>query len=55
MVEPIKPTIEPGVKLGLGKQEEDNFYTAAEHVQRKRLETEIQATESADRTKRREV
>ena len=46
---------EAGVRLGLGKQEEDDFYTAADNIQRKRLETEVQATEDDERAARREV
>ena len=43
------------MRLGLGKQEEDNYYTAADNIQRKRLETEIQATEDDARAAMREV
>lgn len=46
---------EAGVRLGLGKQEEDHFYTTADNIQRKRLETEIQATEDEARAAMREV
>lgn len=40
-------------KLGLGKQEQDDFYTAEENVHRKKLEVELEATEEL--VKRREV
>ena len=43
------------MRLGLGKQAEDAKYTAAENVERRRLEVEIQADEDPDRKKRREV
>jgi len=46
---------EAGLRLGLGKQEQEDFYMAAENVTRKRLETEVQAEENTDRTQRREV
>ena len=54
IVEPVGGGQEGG-RLGLGKQEEDNFYTASDNIQRKRLETEIQADEDASRTAMREV
>ena len=44
-----------GLRLGLGKAEEDRRYTAAENIVRKRLEVEVQADEDAGRTLRREV
>lgn len=44
-----------GLRLGLGKAEEDKRYTAAENVVRRRLEVEVQADENAERTQRREV
>ena len=53
--EPVGGGTEAGVRLGLGKQEEDKFYTAADNIQRKRLETEIQATEDETRSALREV
>ena len=55
IAEPIKGGVEVGLRLGLGKAEEDRQYTAAENVVRKRLEVEIQADEDAERTQRREV
>lgn len=47
--------VDPGVRLGLGKAEQDNFFTSAENVVRKRLEIEVQADEDEDRRSRREV
>jgi hypothetical protein len=55
LVEPVKAGVEAGVRLGLGKQQEDDKYTAAENIERKKLEVEIQADEDPARRKRREV
>ena len=55
MVEPIRGGVEAGMRLGVGKQEQENFYMAAENVTRKRMETEVQGDEDQDRTQRREV
>lgn len=55
MVEPIRGGVEAGIRLGLGKQEQENFYMAAQNVTRKRLETEVQGDEDEGRTQRREV
>ena len=55
IVAPIDGGAEAGVRLGLGKQEEDDFYTASDNVQRRRLEVEVQADEDQDRTLAREV
>ena len=55
LAEPIKGGVEAGLRLGVGKAEEDSHYTAAENVVRKRLEVEVQANEDAARTARREV
>nr|CAD1824182.1 unnamed protein product [Ananas comosus var. bracteatus] len=44
IVEPIKAGIRDP-KLGVGKQEEDDFFTAEENVQRKKLEVEHAETE----------
>lgn len=55
IIEPIKGGVDAGVKLGLGKQEEDDFYTSANNIQRKKLEVEIQANEDPSRTEKREV
>ena len=55
IVEPVRGGVEAGVRIGLGKQQQDDYYTSAENIQRKQLEVEIQATEDENRTKRREV
>jgi hypothetical protein len=55
LVEPVKAGVEAGVRLGLGKQQEDDKFTAAENIERKKLEVEIQADEDPERRKRREV
>ena len=55
MVEPIRGGVEAGMRLGVGKQEQENFYMAAENVTRKRMETEVQGDEDQGRTQRREV
>ena len=55
IAEPIRGGVEMGLRLGLGKAEEDRRYTAAENIVRKRLEVEVQADEDAGRTLRREV
>lgn len=39
----------------MGKQAEDDHYTAAENISRKKLEVEIQADETSERKERREV
>lgn len=54
-MEPVSGGAEAGVRLGLGKQEEDDFYTTADNIQRKRLEVEIQAEEDQARTAKREA
>jgi hypothetical protein len=54
-VEPVSAGVDAGVRLGLGKQEEDDKYTSADGITRKKLESEIQADEDPERTKRREV
>lgn len=51
----MKAGVEAGVRLGLGKQQEDDKYTDAESITRKKLEVELQAEEDPERTKRREV
>lgn len=40
-------------KLGVGKQEEDDFFTSEENVQRKKLNIELEETE--EHIKKREV
>ncbi|XP_022968776.1 G patch domain-containing protein 8 isoform X2 [Cucurbita maxima] len=52
IIEPIKSGIRDP-KLGIGKQEEDDFFTAEENIQRKKLDVEMEETE-AD-VKKREV
>ena len=51
-MEPIRAGLRDK-NLGLGKQEQDDQYTAQENVQRKKLETEIEETEEI--AKKREV
>ena len=55
IVEPVRSGVDVGVRLGLGKQEQDDVYTNADNIQRRMLETEIQANEDEDRKERREV
>ncbi|KAE8010400.1 hypothetical protein FH972_006771 [Carpinus fangiana] len=52
IVEPIKSGIRDP-KLGVGKQEEDDFFTAEENIQRRKLEVEVDETE--EHAKKREV
>lgn len=52
IVEPIKSGIRDP-RLGVGKQEEDDFFTAEENIQRKKLEVELEETE--EHAKKREV
>lgn len=47
--------VEAGLRIGLGKQQQDDFYTAADNVSRRQLEVELQACEPEERTRRREV
>nr|GMD43848.1 G patch domain-containing protein 8 [Ipomoea batatas] len=44
IIEPIKSGIRDA-KLGLGKQEEDDYFTSEENIQRKRLDIEVEETE----------
>lgn len=55
IVEPVRAGMEAGLRLGLGKAEQESFYISAENVTRKRLETEVQADEDYERTLKREV
>lgn len=55
MVEPVAAGVDAGVRLGLGKQAQDDHYTAAENITRKKLEVEVQADETSERKERREV
>ncbi|KAL9267554.1 G patch domain-containing protein [Drosera capensis] len=52
ITEPIKSGIRDP-KLGVGKQEEDDYFTSGENVQRKRLDIELEETEEL--AKKREV
>jgi hypothetical protein len=52
IIEPIKSGIRDP-KLGIGKQEEDDFFTAEENIQRRKLDIEVEETE--EDTKKREV
>ncbi|KAK4782042.1 hypothetical protein SAY86_016144 [Trapa natans] len=52
IVEPIKSDMRQP-KLGIGKQEEDDYFTAEENIQRKRLDVEVEETEEL--VKKREV
>uniref|UniRef100_A0ACD5UX72 Uncharacterized protein n=1 Tax=Avena sativa TaxID=4498 RepID=A0ACD5UX72_AVESA len=52
ILEPIKAGIRDA-KLGVGKQEQDDFFTSEDNVQRKRLNVELEETE--EHVKKREV
>ncbi|RVW28841.1 G patch domain-containing protein 8 [Vitis vinifera] len=52
IIEPIKSGIRDP-RLGVGKQEEDDFFTAEENIQRKKLDVELEETE--EHAKKREV
>ena len=52
ITEPIKSGIRDA-KLGLGKQEEDDYFTAEENIQRRKLDIEVAETEEL--VKKREV
>ncbi|KAL3651427.1 hypothetical protein CASFOL_004429 [Castilleja foliolosa] len=52
IIEPIKSGIRDA-KLGLGKQEEDDYFTAEENIQRRKLDIEFEETEEL--AKKREV
>ena len=47
--------VEAGLRLGVGKAEQESFYTAADNVVRKKLEVELQADENQERRDKREV
>ena len=51
-IEPIKSGIRDP-KLGIGKQEEDDYFTAGENIQRRKLDIEVEETEEV--VKKREV
>ncbi|XP_021734554.1 G patch domain-containing protein 8-like [Chenopodium quinoa] len=48
ITEPIKSGMRDP-KLGIGKQEEDDYFTAEENIQRKKLEIEVEETEEVAR------
>lgn len=52
ITEPIKSGMRDP-KLGIGKQEEDDYYTSEENIQRRKLEIEIEETD--EQLKKREV
>nr|AFK47303.1 unknown [Lotus japonicus] len=52
IIEPIKSGMRDP-RLGLGKQEEDDFFTAEENIQRKKLDAELEETE--ENVRKREV
>ncbi|EOY11772.1 hypothetical protein QUC31_009311 [Theobroma cacao] len=52
ITEPIRSGIRDP-KLGIGKQEEDDFFTAEENIQRRKLDIEVEETE--EHAKKREV
>ncbi|KAL3151579.1 hypothetical protein ABBQ38_012575 [Trebouxia sp. C0009 RCD-2024] len=55
IVEPVRGGVEAGLRLGVGKAEQESFYTAADNVVRKKLEVELQADENQERRDRREM
>ena len=55
ITEPVATGVDPGQRMGLGKQEQDSQFTDAEGVQRRRLEVELQAEEDDERRARRQV
>lgn len=52
ITEPIKAGLRDS-KLGVGKQEQDDFFTAEENIQRRKLDIELEETEEI--AKKREV
>ncbi|KAG2444119.1 hypothetical protein HYH02_009060 [Chlamydomonas schloesseri] len=55
IVEPIRAGVDAGVRLGLGKQEEDDAHTAEATANRKRLEIEVAAQEDEEAARKREA
>ena len=55
ILEPVSTGVDAGVRLGLGKQAQDDHYTNPELITRRLLESEIQANEDEERRVRREV
>eukprot|EP00891_Asterochloris_glomerata_P003161 jgi/Astpho2/3161/gw1.00052.88.1_t len=45
ITEPVQGGVEAGLRLGLGKAQQDTFYTDADNVVRRKLEVEVQADE----------
>ena len=48
IIEPIKSGMRDP-KLGIGKQEEDDYFTAEENIQRRKLDIEVEETEEVAR------
>jgi hypothetical protein len=55
IIDPIRGGMEAGLRLGVGKAEQESFYISADNVTRKKLEAEIQLEEDSARTARRLV
>ncbi|GIL47887.1 hypothetical protein Vafri_4521 [Volvox africanus] len=55
IVEPVKAGVDAGVRLGLGKQEEDDTHTTDATAARRRLEIEVAAQEDEEAARRREA
>ncbi|KAG2497743.1 hypothetical protein HYH03_004476 [Edaphochlamys debaryana] len=55
IVEPISAGVEAGMRLGLGKQEEDDAHTSEATAARKRLEIEVAAQEDEEASRKREA
>ena len=55
ITEPVQGGVEAGLRLGLGKAQQDTFYTDADNVVRRKLEVEVQADEDETRAARRQV
>lgn len=53
IIDPIRGGMEAGLRLGVGKAEQESFYISADNVTRKKLEAEIQLEEDSARTARR--
>ncbi|PNH06596.1 G patch domain-containing protein 8 [Tetrabaena socialis] len=53
IVEPIRAGVEAGVRMGLGKQEEDDTHTTGATAARRRLEVEVAATEDEEASRKR--
>lgn len=55
ITEPVQGGVEAGLRLGLGKAQQDTFYTDADNIVRRKLEVEVQADEDETRAARRQV